>query len=52
MNGGYDDGYRNCSCFWGVDPGSFVKLLTQRLHLIGVNYIDRNDNYIDRRSWG
>ena len=24
--------------------------LSQRL--IGVNYIDRNDNYIDRRSWG
>lgn len=28
MNGGYDDGYRACPCFWGTDAGSFVKLLT------------------------
>lgn len=27
MNGGYDDGYRQCPCFWGTEPGSFVRLL-------------------------
>ena len=25
MNGGYDDGYRNCLCFWGDEPGSLVR---------------------------
>ncbi len=24
MNGGYDEGYRRCSCFWGQGPGSLV----------------------------
>ena len=24
-NGGYDDGYRRCPCFWGQEPGSLVK---------------------------
>ncbi len=24
MNGGYDDGYRSCPCFWGKDPGSLL----------------------------
>jgi 2-polyprenyl-3-methyl-5-hydroxy-6-metoxy-1,4-benzoquinol methylase len=23
--GGYDDGYRKCSCFWGSEPGSLVR---------------------------
>jgi tellurite methyltransferase len=27
MNGGYDDGYRECPCFWGTEPGSLVKVL-------------------------
>lgn len=27
MSGGYDDGYRRCSCFWGRNPGSFVQKL-------------------------
>jgi tellurite methyltransferase len=27
MSGGYDDGYRKCPCFWGTEPGSFVRLL-------------------------
>jgi tellurite methyltransferase len=27
MNGGYDGGYRACNCFWGTEPGSFVRLL-------------------------
>jgi cyclopropane fatty-acyl-phospholipid synthase-like methyltransferase len=29
MNGGYDDGYKSCSCFWGKQPGSLVKHLSQ-----------------------
>ena len=29
MIGGYDEGYEKCSCFWGTEPGSFVKLITQ-----------------------
>jgi tellurite methyltransferase len=27
MNGGYDDGYRHCPCFWGNEPGSLVRLV-------------------------
>jgi tellurite methyltransferase len=27
MNGGYDDGYRACPCFWGNKPGSLVLAL-------------------------
>lgn len=27
MNGGYDDGYRACNCFWGTTPGKLVKSL-------------------------
>jgi tellurite methyltransferase len=27
MNGGYDDGYQRCPCFWGDEPGSLVKEL-------------------------
>jgi ubiquinone/menaquinone biosynthesis C-methylase UbiE len=29
ITGPYDDGYRRCPCFWGTEPGSFVKLLRQ-----------------------
>jgi tellurite methyltransferase len=31
-DGGYDDGYRNCACFWGTTPGSLVAHL---VHLVG-----------------
>lgn len=31
MNGGYDDGYGSCPCFWGTEPGTFVRLLQQRV---------------------
>jgi tellurite methyltransferase len=27
--GGYDDGYKSCNCFWGIEPGSLIKLLTR-----------------------
>lgn len=29
--GGYDDGYRMCPCFWGKKPGSLVALLEKHL---------------------
>lgn len=29
MEGGYDNGYRSCPCFWGQEPGRLVKLLTE-----------------------
>ena len=28
MSGGYEEGYERCSCFWGTEPGSFLKLMT------------------------
>lgn len=28
-NGGYDDGYRCCPCFWGTEPGSLVRRLPE-----------------------
>ena len=28
MSGGYNEGYERCSCFWGTEPGSFLKLIT------------------------
>jgi tellurite methyltransferase len=31
MNGGYDDGYRECPCFWGTEPGSFVRILCDQI---------------------
>lgn len=24
-NGGYEDGYKSCPCFWGGSPGSLIK---------------------------
>ena len=27
MDGGYEEGYKNCSCFWGREPGSLLKVL-------------------------
>jgi 2-polyprenyl-3-methyl-5-hydroxy-6-metoxy-1,4-benzoquinol methylase len=31
VNGGYDDGYRACPCFWGTTPGSLVESLVSEL---------------------
>jgi SAM-dependent methyltransferase len=31
VNGGYDDGYRGCPCFWGTTPGSLVQYLTDEV---------------------
>lgn len=41
MNGGYDDGYRECPCFWGTEPGSFVRLLSSCIQSFqGVEALD------------
>lgn len=41
MSGGYDNGYRNCQCFWGIVPGSFVNLLCDRLpSVFGLKVLD------------
>jgi tellurite methyltransferase len=29
--GGYEEGYRTCKCFWGTEPGSYVKRLVLEL---------------------
>lgn len=34
MNGGYDEGYRACECFWGTEPGSLVKQITSDSSII------------------
>ncbi len=31
MSGGYDDGYRECPCFWGDEPGSLVRVLCDHI---------------------
>ena len=28
MSGGYEEGYKNCPCFWGREPGSLLKILS------------------------
>jgi len=41
MNGGYDDGYRECACFWGTEPGSYVRLLHGKIQRIsGLRILD------------
>ena len=40
-NGGYDDGYSNCPCFWGKEPGSYVKLLFDTIGSFeGLRFLD------------
>jgi tellurite methyltransferase len=40
-NGGYDDGYRQCPCFWGSEPGSYVRLLCEQIASIdGLRILD------------
>jgi tellurite methyltransferase len=41
MNGGYDDGYAQCGCFWGIKPGALVRMfLTQHPSLLGACVLD------------
>jgi 2-polyprenyl-3-methyl-5-hydroxy-6-metoxy-1,4-benzoquinol methylase len=40
-NGGYEAGYRSCSCFWGREPGRLVRQLAQyRPSLQGAIVLD------------
>lgn len=41
MDGGYDDGYSACTCFWGRQPGSFVKALSRAVKTVsGMRILD------------
>lgn len=41
MTGGYDHGYSRCRCFWGREPGSFVRRLALELrNLSGIRVLD------------
>lgn len=39
-DGGYDDGYRSVTNFWGPDPGSLVRLLTEAVSPEGRSVLD------------
>jgi tellurite methyltransferase len=40
-NGGYDDGYESCPCFWGGSPGSLIKsFLNGRPSCDGLTVLD------------
>jgi tellurite methyltransferase len=39
-DGGYDDGYRACPCFWGATPGSVLRWLGTRVDLHGSRVLD------------
>src|SRR5690242_3361911 len=38
--GGYDEGYRACPCFWGTTPGSLVLELAETVPLAGSSVLD------------
>jgi len=39
--GGYDDGYAACPCFWGLSPGSLVSaFLDRNASLAGRTVLD------------
>lgn len=40
MDGGYDDGYGACPCFWGREPGSLVRLLVELGSISGKRVLD------------
>jgi len=41
MTGGYDEGYTACRCFWGQEPGSYVKrLIEMQPSLAGLKVLD------------
>ena len=39
-DGGYDDGYRSVTNFWGPDPGSLVRFLTEAVSPEGRSVLD------------
>jgi tellurite methyltransferase len=41
INGGYEEGYQQCSCFWGKEPGSLIKKLAELIgSLHDLNVLD------------
>lgn len=40
MVGGYESGYRACSCFWGTAPGSLIRLLDSTIEWNGCKVLD------------
>jgi tellurite methyltransferase len=39
-NGGYDDGYSRCACFWGKSPGSLVRRFIANVPCKGLRILD------------
>jgi tellurite methyltransferase len=39
-DGGYDEGYKSVPCFWGTEPGSIVRMLTEAVDLSGSSVLD------------
>jgi tellurite methyltransferase len=39
-NGGYDDGYSSCACFWGRSPGSLVRRFIANVPCKGLRVLD------------
>jgi tellurite methyltransferase len=41
MEGGYEDSYRSCSCFWGTNPVSLVLRLREHIgDMAGLRVLD------------
>jgi SAM-dependent methyltransferase len=41
MNGGYEDGYKSCACFWGRKPGRLVEQVASMLGDVrGLDVLD------------
>lgn len=41
INGGYEEGYSQCSCFWGTAPGSLIKILAELIEdFSNLNVLD------------
>lgn len=41
MNGGYDEGYQQCACFWGEGPGSLISTLeSNKINFQGMKVLD------------
>ena len=39
-NGGYDEGYSACPCFWGTEPSSLVERFVQDVNVAGSLVLD------------
>lgn len=39
-SGGYEAGYEACECFWGLEPGTYVRMLAARVSLSGLRVLD------------